>query len=332
MYIYKRYYSGNELSGAFFPTKNIGHELIERPQDKRKGETMSRIGILHPGEMGVSIAASAIHNGHQVYWVSEGRSAKTRARAKSHSLLEKDSFLQLCETCEIIISICPPHAAEDVASAAKNAKFNGLYLDANAISPQRALKIDRMMRENSIQFVDGGIIGGPAWKSNETCLYLSGGRANEIADCFSNGLLDTKILGDEIGKASALKMCYAANTKGTVALLAAILTTAENLGVREALFDRWKSEDPQLPEQVQKRIQANCPKAWRFVGEMEEISSTFISADAPGDFHKGARDIYQRLARFKDTKAPPTLEQMLAALCEPPAWGRPDAKKKEPNS
>src|SRR5439155_8525619 len=104
-------------------------------------------------------------------------------------------------------------------------------------------------------------IGLPAWKPHSTCLYLSGPRANEVAGCFSAGPLDTKVLGTEIGKASALKMCYAANTKGAVALLAAILTTAENLGVREALFEQWRQEDPNLPVQVEERIQNNSPKA-----------------------------------------------------------------------
>jgi uncharacterized protein DUF1932 len=109
-------------------------------------------------------------------------------------------------------------------------------------------------------------------------------------------------------------MCYAANTKGTVALLAAILTTAENLGVREALFEQWRHDDPQFPEQVQKRIQANTPKAWRFVGEMGEISRTFSGAGAPGEFHAAAANIYERLAGFKDARTPPTLEEILAAL------------------
>ena len=100
-----------------------------------------------------------------------------------------------------------------------------------------------------------------------------------------------------------------------VALLAGILATAEGLGVREALFDRWRSEDAGLPDQALKRIQMNAPKAWRFVGEMSEISHTFTLAGAPGEFHIGAADIYQRLAEFKDAQTPPTLEQILEALC-----------------
>ena len=101
---------------------------------------MTKIGILHPGEMGISVAASAINSGHQVYWASENRSDKTRLRAEKYGLIEIDTLLQLCQTCEIIFCICPPHAAEDVANSVIEHGFKGYYLDANAISPQRAIK------------------------------------------------------------------------------------------------------------------------------------------------------------------------------------------------
>src|SRR5438105_713868 len=97
---------------------------------------------------------------------------------------------------------------------------------------------------------------------------------------------------------------------------AAILCCAGMLGVREELFQQWKHDDPALPEQVQKRVQANTSKAWRFVGEMEEISRTFREAGVPGEFHAAAANIYQRLARFKDSRTPPTLEEILSALTE----------------
>jgi 3-hydroxyisobutyrate dehydrogenase-like beta-hydroxyacid dehydrogenase len=273
------------------------------------------IGILHPGEMGISIAASAKNSGCDVHWVSEGRRNATRERAAKFGLLEVKTLDALCEQCPVIVSVCPPHAAEDQAQNVVRAGFRGLFVEGNAIAPDRTIKIGEMMTKAGVSFVDGGIVGLPAWKPHSTCLYLSGPRAAEVPPYFSAGPLDTNVLGTEIGKASALKMCYAANTKGTVALLAAILATAETLGVREALFDRWRSEDAGLPDQVLKRIQMNAPKAWRFVGEMGEISHTFSLAGAPGEFHIGAGDIYQRLAEFKDTQTPPTLEQILDALC-----------------
>lgn len=273
-----------------------------------------KIGILHPGEMGISIAASAKNSHCEVYWTPEGRSATTRERAAKFGLQEASTLAELCRECPILVSVCPPHAAEDLANEVLRNGFRGLFAEANAIAPQRTIKIGEMMTKSGVSFVDGGIIGLPAWKPGTTCLYLAGPRAAEVAACFSAGPLDTKVLGSEIGKASALKMCYAANTKGAVALLAAILATAENLGVREALFEQWRHDDPQFPEQLLKRIQANAPKAWRFVGEMGEISRTFREAGAPGEFHAGAADIYERLARFKDSRTPPTLEEILAAL------------------
>ena len=275
-----------------------------------------RIGILHPGEMGISIAASAKNSGCEVYWVSEGRGTATSERAEKFGLHDAGTLAKLCVQCPIIISVCPPHAAESLANDVLDAGFTGLYVEANAIAPQRTVTIGETMSRRGVSFVDGGIIGFPAWKPGTTCLYLSGPRSAEASECFSAGPLDTKIIGTAIGKASALKMCYAANTKGTVALLAAIVAAAETLGVRDELFQQWKHDDAALPDQVQKRIQANTSKAWRFVGEMEEISRTFNEAGVPGEFHAAAANIYQRLARFKDSLTPPTLEDILVALTE----------------
>ena len=275
---------------------------------------MSKIGILHPGEMGISIAASAINNGNQVYWVSQGRSDKTRARAEKHNLVEFDSLAQLCETCEIIISICPPHAAEEVAGSVMEAGFRGSYLDANAISPQRAIKIGHTLEMNEIQFVDGGIIGGPAWKPKETWLYLSGKHADNIASCFSKGPLGAKIIGGEIGKASALKMCYAAYSKGTTALVAAILATAESLGVRNDLYELWELDNSGFSEQVDRRVIRVTAKAWRFEGELLEIASTFQNEGLPGGFHEAAAEIYHRMAGFKDLSETPSLHHVLKTV------------------
>lgn len=275
---------------------------------------MKKIGVLHPGEMGISIAASAINTGHQVYWLSEARSDKTRARAENTGLIEIKSLLPLCQTCDVIISICPPHAAEEVARSVSEAGFRGLYLDANAISPQRAIKIGQMLEANGIHFVDGGVIGGPAWKPKETWLYLSGDRAREMAACFSNAPLETKIIGSEIGRASALKMCYAAYTKGTSALLSAILATAESLGVREELYQQWELDEPGFSEQVDRRVARVTAKAWRFEGEMKEIASTLGEAGLPEGFHLAAAEIYHRMANFKNASETPPLDDVLKTL------------------
>lgn len=276
--------------------------------------SQSAIGILHPGAMGVSVAASARNSGNPVYWVSDGRSADTRARAQQYDLNDAGTLTALCATCDVILSVCPPDSAERVARAVIEAGFRGLYCDANAIAPQRAVRIGEILNAKGIDFVDGGIIGGPAWKRGETFLHLAGPRAADIAALFTAGPLETNVLGTRIGQASALKMCYAAYTKGTTALLSAILAAAEQLDVRQALYREWTRDDPAMVERTENRVIRSTAKAWRFEGEMNEISATFQAVGLPGDFHLAAAEIYHRLAEFKDTPSAPTLEQVLATL------------------
>jgi 3-hydroxyisobutyrate dehydrogenase-like beta-hydroxyacid dehydrogenase len=275
---------------------------------------MENVGILHPGEMGVSVAASAQNGGHAVYWVSEGRSPQTHQRAQSQSLVDAHSLKELCQICSIIVSVCPPDAAEEVAKQVLAHSFKGLYVDVNAISPQRAIRIGEAMAERRIAFVDGGIIGGPAWQAGTTWLYLSGSEAQRVANCFSAGPLQTEIIGDKIGKASALKMCYGAYTKGTTALLCAILAAAEGLEVREELERQWSRDESGFPEQTVQRVRRVTAKAWRFVGEMQEIAATFAEAGMPAGFHSAAADVYHRLADFKGLETIPSLSEVLIAL------------------
>ena len=273
-----------------------------------------KVGILHPGQMGISIAASARNNANTVFWVSTGRSAATRQRAEEQSLTEIQSLQEFYESCEIILCVCPPHAAEEVAHHVALSGFQGLYVDANAIAPQRVQRIAARMTETGISFVDGSIIGGPAWQPGQTWLYLSGENSDQIADLFSDGLLETEILGPEIGKASAIKMCFAAYSKGTTALLAAILAAADGLDIRVDLEKQWSRGGSDFAIQAQNRTQRVTAKAWRFAGEMEEIAATFEQIGLPGGFHQAAADIYQRMAHFKDLADPPAVETVLLSL------------------
>ena len=271
------------------------------------------VGILHPGQMGISIAASAQNSGYEVYWAPEGRSPETHARAEDHNLKRTNSLADLCEKCSFIICVCPPDAAEDVAMEVAGHGFQGLYLDANAISPQRTKRIEEILIESGATFVDGSIIGGPAWEPNRTWLHLAGDAASLAASYFSSGPLETNVIGAEIGQAAAIKMCFAAYTKGTSALLSAILAAAEAYDVREELNQQWSRYWPEFPEETAERVRRVVLKAWRFAGEMEEMADTFEAAGIPGEFHKGSSRIYRRTAGFKDHPSP-VLDDVLTAL------------------
>ncbi len=272
------------------------------------------LGILHPGEMGISVAASARNSGNTVFWVSDGRSLETQERARSHSLVDAHSLEEFCRTCSIIISVCPPHAAEEIAMQVLAHSFMGLYADVNAISPQQAIRIGEKMEERGITFVDGGIIGGPAWEVDATWLYLSGREAQRVAVCFSAGPLKAQVIGENIGKASALKMCYAAYSKGSTALLCSVLAAAENLEVREELEQQWSRDKSGFPDQAAQRVRKVTAKAWRFASEMDEIAATFTEAGLPDGFHKASAELYRRLAVYRGNTTLPPLSEVLDTL------------------
>jgi 3-hydroxyisobutyrate dehydrogenase-like beta-hydroxyacid dehydrogenase len=211
-----------------------------------------------------------------------------------------------------VLSVCPPHAAEDVAREVAGLGFSGVYVDGNAVSPDRTRAIQKIVEGAGADYVDGGIIGGPAWtREAGTSLYLSGPRAKEVAVCFDGSPLQAPVISDRIGAASALKMGFAAYTKGSTALLTAILGMVEKEGVRADLARQWGDE---FTHQTLRRVCSNTAKAWRFEGEMDEIAATFQGAGLPGGFHQAAADVYHRLAGFKDRDEPPAIDEVLEVL------------------
>jgi len=272
------------------------------------------VGILHPGAMGASIGAAARKSGRPVLWVSQGRSTETGERAERAGLEDAGSLEDLAKRCGLVVSVCPPAFAVDVARQVAGCGFSGLYVDANAVSPQRTREAARTVEAAGARFVDGGIVGPPAWKEGTTRLYLSGPGAEEAAAVFDGSLVRAVVLHGPAGRASALKMTYAAYTKGTTALVGAILAVAEREGVREALMQEWSWSQPHLADDAEARVRRTTAKAWRFVGEMREIAATFEAAGLPGGFHRAAETVYKRQAGFKGLADAPELDQVLAAM------------------
>ena len=270
------------------------------------------VGFIHPGAMGVSIAASAIASGHRALWASAGRSAETQDRARQHGLDDVGTIADLCAQSDVIFSICPPAAAEAVASDVAASRYKGIFVDANAVSPARMQRIAAIVG-GTARVVDGGIIGLPAWKRGTT-IHVSGDGCREVAGCFEGGLVAVEAMDGAIGDASALKMCYAALTKGTTAVLCAIIGAAEGLGVREALYKRWEQDGEGRSVEREMAVRNVTAKAWRYVDEMEEISRTFAEAGLPEGFHLAAADIYSRLSDLKAGPHPSRLEEVLTRL------------------
>jgi len=195
----------------------------------------------------------------EVLWCSEGRSDATRARAANFRDVSWDELLR----ADVLLSIVPPHAALDVARAAQG--FAGIYIDANAISPMRAQEIAALQP----RFVDGAIIGSP----DDPQLYLSE---------------DVLPIARVVRNPSALKMAYAAWSKGSGAMLLAIERVARHYDVWDEL--PW---DEELRARVESAHRSADAKGWRWIGEMEEIADTFAAAGVPDGFHRAAAEVYR---------------------------------------
>ena len=273
------------------------------------------VALLHPGNMGVTIGAAAATSGARVVWVSHQRGEATRKRANQAGLVDVENLDDALRQSDILLSVCPPHAAVDVAEQVAARKFKGVYVDANAVSRATAERIGEIVSRAGASFVDGGIIGSPVRQAGTTRLYLSGARAPDVAELFSKSMLDARAIGPVPGAASALKVAYAAWTKGTDALLLAIRSYASHEGVDDALLEEWRVSQPQLEKRCDRAAAAATPKAWRYVGEMEEIAEAFEKAGLPGGFHKAAAELCERLESFKDRTDPaPTIAEVVETL------------------
>jgi 3-hydroxyisobutyrate dehydrogenase-like beta-hydroxyacid dehydrogenase len=279
---------------------------------------MTTIGILHPGDMGSVVGACAVAAGARVLWASEGRSAGSRERAAAAGLEDARTVAAVVAASDVIVSVCPPHAAIEVARDVAGRRFAGLFVDANAVAPGTAREIGAIVEAGGATFVDGGLIGPPPRNAGSTRLYLSGREAKRAAALFESSALEAIAIGDGPGAASALKMTYAAYTKGSSALLMAIRALAASEGVDDALLAEWRRSQPDLPKRSEAAARDNARKAWRFVGEMEEIAAAFAAAGLPGGFHEAAAEIYARLADYKDAATPPSMADLVAPLTRRP--------------
>jgi 3-hydroxyisobutyrate dehydrogenase-like beta-hydroxyacid dehydrogenase len=257
---------------------------------------MATIGLLHPGEMGAAVGGCLVSVGHEVLWDPAGRSRASTGRALAGGLTGV-TFDALLKRSSVILSICPPARALDVAAQVAGAGYAGIYLDANAISVATAAQVAGIVTAAGATYVDGGIIGMPPEVAGHTRLYLAGPRANEVRLLFGRSALDARIAEGPLYAASAVKMAYAAWTKGSSALLLAARALARAEGVERALLAEWALSQPALAQRSEGAATSAAAKGWRWVAEMEEIVASMTAAGLPAGFHEAAADIYNRASQ-----------------------------------
>jgi 3-hydroxyisobutyrate dehydrogenase-like beta-hydroxyacid dehydrogenase len=274
------------------------------------------IGILHPGSMGAAVGRQAIVGGARVLWLPHGRGSATVQRAEAAGLEPAADLFSLAEACGVIISVCPPAAAVDVAEQVAQTPFRGIYVDANAISPERTQYIAALLSERGITVVDGGIVGPPPrWPGGATWLYLSGpDRAvRQVNELFAGSPLEPVLIAGPVGRASALKLAFASYHKLSYVLAAQSYALAHGHGVLDELVELAGRVLPQTPLGRPDQLVTAGPRAWRWAPEMREIAEACQSAGISADYLGAAAATLERWTVHKDDNTV-SLEQLIADL------------------
>lgn len=258
------------------------------------------VALMSPGDMGHSVGALLRKNGVRVVTALDGRSERTIDLAKAAGIEDLGDDETMVETADILLSIIAPAEAEGLAArlapAIKRIGRGLIYADCNAVAPETSQRIGETIERAGGRFVDAGIIGPPPRQdSRSTRFYVSGSHADDLARLNAFGL-DVRVISERIGDASALKMCYAALNKGTIALMTGVSVMAERLGVAEALGEELALSQEAMQRRMHQQVPGMVPKAHRWIGEMEEIAKTFGSADLTPAMFEGIADIYRLVA------------------------------------
>jgi 3-hydroxyisobutyrate dehydrogenase-like beta-hydroxyacid dehydrogenase len=265
------------------------------------------IGVLHPGAMGAAVGAALRPAAGSVIWAAAGRTRETSKRAELADLVGVPDVAALVRRADVIVSVCPPQAAlevaEEVGAALGTSARRPVYVDANAVAPGTVRRIGDVVGLDDA--VDGAIIGPPAWERGRTVLWLSGPAAADVAALFARSPFDARVLGSDLGTASALKACFALQSKALPAIWLEIAEAARGYQVEDAL----RGELARFGVDYGAAVNAATGKessAWRWAGEMDEAAATMAALGLPDGFSRAAGELYRRLAdgRLNRTSEP----------------------------
>ncbi|WP_165986012.1 NAD(P)-dependent oxidoreductase [Streptomyces sp. YIM 98790] len=262
---------------------------------------MTTVTLLHPGDMGSAVGEQARRIGTRVLWVLTGRSASTKARAEAAGLTPAPNLASALAESDIVLSICPPAAAEDVAGLVASHDFHGIYVDANAISPQRMQRIAAHLETCGAVPVDGSIFGPPPRGTKTARLYLAGPATavHRVESLFTGTQVTPQILNKPLGSASALKMAFAGYQKAARALATVSHALAQEHGVTEELTAEGRTMAAAILADVD-YLPSVAARAWRWAPEMQEVADSLKAAGLPSDLAKAANSTLSRWNQDKD--------------------------------
>ncbi len=260
--------------------------------------SIGSVAILSPGDMGHAIGQLLRENELRVLTCLVGRSSRTRQLSEQAGITDVPNLNALVEQSDVLMSVtvseAVPGLCEDIADAVKSTGTDLLFAECNAIAPELSKEMEGVLQSVGARYVDASIIGGPPRNGSSPRVYASGDNASEFEQLREFGL-DVRNLGPQLGRASGIKMCYAAMTKGTTALHAELLIAAEKLGLTQELMAEFIGSQPAVVSRMEGWMPTMPAKSRRWVSEMEEIEKTFEDLGLTPNIFKGVADMYRMI-------------------------------------
>ena len=259
---------------------------------------VNTVAIMSPGDMGHAVGQVLSESGIDVITCTDGRSQRTKNLAEKAGLRQVATLEDMVIQADLVLSIMVPSKAmsfvREISPHFESSKTPTYFADCNAVSPQSALAMAEVINQAGGKFIDGGIIGTAPTKGDTPRFYVSGPDASVVMGLDGRGII-VKAIGNKVGQASGIKMCYAALTKGTNTLHVALLTAASRMGLTDDLRKEFEFSQKSHLAAMEKGISRLPANAHRWIGEMEEIAATFENLGVTPNFHKGAAEIYKML-------------------------------------
>ena len=259
---------------------------------------VNTVAIMSPGDMGHAVGQVLSESGIDVITCTDGRSQRTKNLAEMAGLRQVATLEDMVIQAYLGLSIMAPSKAISFVRAIsphfESSKTPTYFADCNAVSPQSALAMAEVINQAGGKFIDGGIIGTAPTKGDTPRFYVSGPDASVVMELDGRGII-VKAIGNKVGQASGIKMCYAALTKGTNTLHVALLTAASRMGLTDDLRKEFEFSQKSHLAAMEKGISRLPAIDHRWIGEMEEIAATFENLGVTPNFHKGAAEIYKML-------------------------------------
>jgi len=256
------------------------------------------VAVVAQGAMGAGIGGRLAERGLRVVTSLSGRSEASAKRAAAAGMVAVSD--QECAQADYFLSILPPNEA--LALAEKMAALIGpsnkkpIYVDCNAVSPPTKVRIGAVAAKAGSPFVDVSILGLPPRAGYDgPAMIVSGPDAGQFVPLGDFGL-KIRVIDGPIGAASAVKMSYAGITKGITALGSMIMLAATRAGVAAEVRSELERSHPYFVTNFQRAVPDMFDKAYRFVGEMEEIAD-FVGEDkSAAQMYLAFADFYRRIA------------------------------------